>query len=681
MRAPIPENLSEEARMCRRFISGVVLAVLLSALSAGSAPSFAQQGEWRSYAGTNLGQKYSPLDQINANNVGKLQIAWRQLATPEEVRQGRPAEPVGSNYQHTPLMVGGLLYMRTDLGPVAALNATNGKVVWFDKQAATKGAGKSRGVAYWTDGTDARVIALDGWYLVALNAKTGERYPDFGEGGRVDLTKYGDPRPNSPVGSFSWTSVPLVVGDIIVTAGVPGIARDKVPPGIKPALAAPGDIRGYDARTGKLVWTFHVVPRPGEFGYDTWYNNSADISGNTGTWSWMTADDELGYVYVPTEAPTNDFYGGFRPGPNLFGNSVLCLNAKTGKRVWHFQTIHHDIWDFDNPTGPILADITVDGRRIKAVVQLSKQAYAYVLDRETGKPVWPIVERPVPQGDTPGEWYSPTQPIPTKPVGYELQNLTVNDLIDFTPELRAQAVEELGKYKPVPVFTPASPNHEILMTPGTTGGSDWHGAGFDPETGMLYISALRNPVHTMIEKPKNPSSPFAYNRKGEGSLLNTNLELPFGDVNPTKALAPGAASRLPMTKPPYGSIVAIDLKKGDIAWRVPNGDGPRNHPALKNLNLPQLGTPNRASPLVTKTLLFLGEGQRGPSGPPRIAVWGGGKKFQAFDKKTGKLIWAMELPGGASGAPMTYMANGKQYIVLAVGWEDMQAELIALALP
>jgi quinoprotein glucose dehydrogenase len=668
--------------MWRRMTRRLPCALFSALAFTSSAPvAAAQDAEWRSYGGANNSNKYSTLDQINAENVRNLRIAWRQPASPREVLPPETQAPIAGNYQHTPLMVGGLLYVRTEAGPVAALEPATGKVVWFDRQADNKGGGRSRGVAYWTDGTDARIIALDGSDLVALNAKTGERYPGFGDAGRVDLRVYADPRPNSPVGGFSWTSVPMVVGDIIVIGGVPNIARNKVPAGIKPALGAPGDIRGYDARTGRLVWTFHVIPRPGEFGYDTWLNNSADINGAAGTWTLMSGDNELGYVYIATEAGTNDFFGGLRPGDNLFSNSVLCLDAKTGKRVWHFQTIHHDLWDFDNPAAPILTDITVDGQRIKAVVQLTKQAYAYVLNRETGKPVWPIVERPVPKGDVPGEWYSPTQPIPTKPAGYEIQDLQIDDLIDFTPELRAQALELTKKWMPVPVFTPASKDYEILMTPGTTGGSDWHGAAFDPETGRLYISAVRNPVHTMVEKPRNPASPFAFDRKSEGSLLNTNAELPYLDIDPSKVLAPGAPHRLPMTKPPYGSIVAMDLNKGDILWQIPNGDGPRNHPALKHLNLPPLGTPNRAPMLLTKTLLFQGEGQRGPSGPPRVPTWGGGKKFRAHDKVSGKVISEIELPGGVSGAPITYMANGKQYIVVAVGWDDMAAELVALTLP
>ncbi|HWK48246.1 MAG TPA: PQQ-binding-like beta-propeller repeat protein, partial [Steroidobacter sp.] len=588
-----------------RFIFGATalgIAVLIGSTSL-RADSDNKVGEWRFYGGTLGAQKYAPLDQINASNVDKLKIVWRQSASPPEVL-GNDKPLVGSNYEHTPLMVNGLLYMRSDAGPVMALDPQTGKVLWTDKQAAT-GGGKSRGISYWSDGKDARIFALDGSNLVAVNAKTGERYRDFGKGGHVDLNVYADSLPNAPVENYSWSSFPVVVRDVVVLAGVPRVAEKKVPEGTQAALDPPGDIRGYDVRTGKLLWTFHVVPRKGEFGYDTWKQGSAELNGLAGAWTWLTGDNELGYIYIPTEAPSNDFYGGNRQGDNLFGNSVLCLDARTGKRVWHFQTIHHDLWDFDLPVPPVLMDINVDGKRIKALAQLSKQAYVYVLDRVTGKPVWPIVERPMPKGDVPGEYYSPTQPIPTRPAPIELQQLTESDLIDFTPELRAQALEIFRKYESVPVFTPAKVGREIIMLPGTTGAANWNGAGFDPDTGMLYVPVIRNAVRTMLEEKKN--SPYPYDRKAE-SMMTTNLELPYMDVNPSRPLADGAPSRLPITKPPYGSIVALDMNKGEILWRVANGDGPRNHPLLKDLNLPPLGTQNRASPLVTKSLLFIGEG-------------------------------------------------------------------------
>ena len=306
----------------------------------------------------------------------------------------------------------------------------------------------------------------------------------------------------------------------------------------------------------------------GEFGYDTWKDGTADQNGLGGTWSWLSADEELGYVYIPTEAASNDFYGGHRPGNDLFADSILCLDAKTGKRVWHFQTIHHEVWDFDNPTAPIMTDITVDGKKIKALVQLTKQAYAFVLDRTNGKPVWPIEEKPVPQGNIPGEVYSPTQPVPTKPAPLELQQLTENDLIDFTKELRVQAQEIFKQYTAGPIFTPAPLDHEMIMLPGTTGAANWNGGGFDPDTGMLYVPVVRNPVRTKDAKSEE-GAVFAYDRKGE-PLLNTNMELPYVDVSPTKGVADGGPSRLPITKPPYGSVVAIDLNKGEIKWKIAN---------------------------------------------------------------------------------------------------------------
>ena len=376
----------------------------------------------------------------------------------------------------------------------------------------------------------------------------------------------------------------------------------------------------------------------------------------------MSADEELGYVYVPGEDATGDYFGGARPGNNLFSDTLVCLDARTGKRIWHFQTIHHPLWDYDLPTAPILADVTVNGRRRKVAAQLSKQGFVYVLDRETGEPIWPIEERPVPKGDTPGEWYSPTQPVPTKPPAFEMQGLTTDDLIDFTPELRKQALEVVSKYRIGPLYTPPSPNQGTIYMPGTVGGANWNGGAIDPETGILYVPSLRIPVIVELATPKNPASNLPYVRRGSG--LDTNLQLPNG---------------LPVVKPPYGSVTAIDLNKGDLLWRVANGEGPRDHPALKGLNLPPLGTIGRPSPLVTRTLLFLGEGMG--RGAVRIPPDGGGKTFRAYDKQSGKVVWETELPGGTTGAPMTYSVNGKQFIVVAVGWEGMPAELVALSLP
>jgi glucose dehydrogenase len=624
------------------------------------------QGEWPAYGADKASTKYSPLDQINKDNVKNLRIVWRQSATPLEVRKQGTSGPVPVNYPHTPLMVGGLLYMSTGLGTVAALDPTTGKVVWFDAPAQGEPSSPNRGLAYWSDAKDQRVVTVVGQYLVALNAKTGKRYSGFGNDGRVDLAR-GHRRSTE---GFRWNSPPLVVRDVIVVGGLPGgaidIVNDQQPARME---APPGDVRGYDVRTGKLLWTFHTVPAIGEVGYESWLKESASYSGNTGVWGNVSADEELGYVYLPIDTPTGDYYGGARPGSNLFAESLVCLDAKTGKRIWHFQAVHHGLWDYDFTAAPVLVDVTVDGRRIKAVAEVSKQAFAYVLDRVTGRPVWPIVERPVPAGNTPGEWYSPTQPFPTKPPAYDQQGITIDDLIDFTPELRQQAVTILSQYRYGPLFTPPSPGSDsadgtkgTVLMPGTAGGSNWNGAGVDPETGILYVPTVKLPVIVELVKSKNAQSNLPLVRRT--ASLAGNFEMAEG---------------LPILKPPYGSLVAIDLNRGEILWRAVNGNGPRDHPALKPLNLPPLGQPGRAATLVTKTLVFLGEGGR--RGVARVPVWGGGKMFRAFDKRTGAVIWETELPGGTTGAPMTYMINNKQYIVVAVSWENVPAELVALALP
>jgi quinoprotein glucose dehydrogenase len=572
-----------------------------------------------------------------------------------------------NNYEHTPLMIDGLLYMSTTVGLVAALDATTGKVVWYDVPPQQPGmplsrGASTRGVAYWKDGGDARIIANVGTNLVELNAKTGKRYADFGDHGQVDLTK-GFER---PITGWRWSSGPLVVRDVIVIGGVPAPATDILNERVKaPKEMPPDDIRGYDVRTGKQLWTFHVVPRAGEFGNDTWLNDSWTYSGNSGVWSLISADEELGYVYLPFEEATGDYYGGTRPGNNLFAESIMCLDAKTGKRVWHFQTLHHGIWDYDLPAAPVLADITVNGRRVKAVAQVSKQAYVFVLDRVTGQPVWPIEERPVPPGNVPGEWYSPTQPIPTRPPAFDQQGVSENDLVDFTPELKAEALRIVSEYKYGPLYTPPvlkgspeGPKGTILM-PGTNGGADWGGASLDKETGILYVPSSHLPTIIALGKSVHPESTLPFVKQTEPRFAG-----PQGLPDPFK--------------PPYSRLVAIDLNRGEILWSVANGDGLRNHPAFKGLNLPALGTPGRLAALVTKTLVFMGEGSDTGVGVP---PGGGGKMFRAFDKKNGTIAWEMELPGGTSGAPMTYMVNGKQYIVVAVSSREMPGELMALALP
>jgi len=634
--------------------------------TAGAPTAFSQpksaatpvDGEWPAYAGDLKATKYSPLDQINPSNVGRLQIAWRQSAIPAAARGSLTDVTVPSSYQHTPLMVDGRLFVQTALGNLAALNPTNGEVIWAES-VPERGGGAARGVAYWRDGDDTRIVLLQGEHLVEVNALNGERIAAFGVDGRVNLTTSYDQR----VEGFRWSGPPIVVRDVIIVAGVPRPATDYLNENQRAVKEAPaGDIRGFSVRTGEHLWTFHVVPKRGERGHETWLNDSADYSGNSGAWSWMSADEELGYAYVPLEDATGDFYGGLRQGDNLYANSLVCLDAATGRLVWHYQAIHHGLWDYDLPAPPLLADVTIDGRVRKLAVQLSKQAFVYVLDRVTGEPIWPIEEQPAPKGDTPGERYSPTQPVPTRPPALDQQGMTVDDLIDFTPALREEAVRILSAYKYGPIYTPASPTQPVVVMPGTVGGSNWNGGAVDPETGVLYVPTIRLPVIAEFVPSKNPDSNLPYVRKA--SDLATNLLMPNG---------------LPIVKPPYGSLVAVDLTKGEILWRTPNGNGPIDHPALAGLDVGPLGTLGRPSPLATKTLLFLGEGMG--LGAARIPEGGGGKTFRAYDKATGEVLWAMDLPGGTSGAPMTYLADGKQYVVVAVGWQGMPAELIALALP
>jgi len=567
-------------------------------------------------------------------------------------------------------MAGGLLYISTALGMVTALDATTGEVVWFDAPPAREGQTRgvaTRGVAYWTDGTDTRILAVLGSRLVALDAKTGERDPDFGDAGEIDLVQGYDDR---VVESFRWRSAPLVVNDVVVIGSAIGDIINATMPALKEM--PPGDVRGFDVRTGEQLWIFHTIAREGEPGNETWLTGlnedraSWEYTGNTNMWASPSADEELGYVYLPLSTPTGDYYGGHRPGDNLFAESLVCLDARTGERIWHFQAVHHGLWDYDFPAAPTLVDITVDGRDIKAVAITSKQANTYVFDRVTGEPVWPIEERPVQQGNVPGEWYAATQPFPTKPPAYDQQGVTINDLIDFTPELREEAIAILDHYVWGPFFTPPTliddrpgGTQGSLVVPGLVGGTDWNGAGVDPETGILYVPSVHSGTVVGLTRSENPRSNVDWVMKGARHI-------------------PGPQG-LPLFKPPYGRLVAIDLNQGEILWTVANGDGPRDHPAIRHLNLPPLGQGGRVAPLVTKTLVFLGEGAN--VGAAFLPPGSGGKMFRAYDKTTGAVVWEMALPGGTTAAPISYSVDGTQYIVVAVGWDDMESEYVALALP
>ncbi len=620
------------------------------------------EGEWLHHRGDLASTNYSPLDQINGDNAKNLKIAWRWKS---DNFGPRPEFYMKT----TPLMVNGILYTTAGIRrTVVAINAMTGETLWtfrFDEGERTgyvPRQNSGRGVSYWKspDGTQDRVIYITpGYQLVSLDALTGEPAGQFGEKGVVDLKvglgDYVDPL-TARIGS---TSPPTIVNDVIVVGSC-------FPPGLAPPSKnqVRGDIAGYDVRTGEQLWIFHTVPQLGEYGNETWENNSWEYTGNTGVWTPFSADEDLGYVYLPVEAASGDFYGGHRPGDNLFSQSLVCLNAKTGERVWHYQIIHHDLWDYDLPAPPILADIMVDGKEIKAVAQVTKQAFTFVFDRVTGEPVWPIEERSVPVSDVPGEQSSPTQPFPTKPAPFDRQGVTEADLIDFTPEIKRQAIALASKYKMGPLFTPLSvsnpPDHlGTLMYPSLVGGGNWQGGVFDPETGFLYVSStsILSPI-VLFNDPELSDMNYV------SQMVNTEgLGGPYG---------------LPLAKPPWGRITAINLNSGEHEWMMANSDTPdwaKNNPALKGLDLPRTGNPDRVGLLVTKTLLFAGEG-----GGLYAAEGGGGNIFRAHHKATGQILAEIELPANQTGVPMTYSVNGRQFIVLAVGDKGHPGELVALTL-
>jgi glucose dehydrogenase len=616
--------------------------------TSAAAPSI----EWPVYGGNLAAHRYSVLTQIDRSNVSQLAIAWR-------FNTGNYGPRPESRNEATPLMIDGVLYTTVGVTRnVVAIDPKTGETLWIyrpndgdERYARAPRKTSGRGLGYWTDGGGDRLfLVTPGFFLVALDPDTGRTVPGFGENGVVDLMVgvRGEVTETTSIGN---SSPALVIGDVVVV----GPAHDV---GMRPRskVNLKGDVRGFDVRTGKLLWTFHTIPARGEPGYDTWLDGSADFGSNAGVWAAMSADAELGYLYLPVEAPLADTYGGDRPGNNLYGNSLVCLDAKTGEVVWHYQLIHHDIWDWDNPTAPVLMDVVVDGQPIKAVAQITKQAWVYTFDRVTGEPVWPIEERAVAGGDVPGEWYAPTQPFPTKPPPFDRQGFTDDDLIDFTPALRAEALEGTNVFRKGPIFTPpALANADdgtsgTLVLPNFTGGANWEGGAYDPETNVLYIGSNTNPsVAALRTEPDFSNARYI---GGGGAAL---------------PLLQG----LPITKPPYGRITAIDMNAGEHLWQIANGPTPKEiaeHPALKGLEIPPTGRSTRATLLVTKTLLFAAEG------------WGGAPALRAHDKATGEVLAEIALPGAVGGLPMTYSIEGKQYIVMSVAGER-GAQLVALSLP
>jgi quinoprotein glucose dehydrogenase len=655
----------------------------------------ARETEWPTYTADLAGTRYRPFDQINASNYNDLEVAWR-LKT--DNLGNRPEYKL----EGTPLMVNGVLYTTAGSRRAAiAVDAATGELLWVHgEHEGKRGAAaprqlSGRGLAYWSDGKEERIFYFTpGYRLVCLDAKTGARIPSFGKNGIVDLKLEDDQTilPDLVTGEIGLHSTPIVAGDTVIVGAA---FREGFTPSSK--RNNKGYVRGFDARTGKRLWIFHTIPKKDEFGYDTWLNGSAEYTGNTGVWTQITVDEQLGLVYLPVESPTGDFYGGHRPGNNLFGESLVCVDLKTGKRKWHFQLVHHPLWDMDISSAPILADIMVNGRAVKAVAQPSKQGFLYVLDRVTGKPVWPIEERPVEVGSVPAEWYSPTQPIPTKPAAYSRNGVAIDDLIDFTPEFRKQAEALVSRYHLGPVFTPPVVSKTdgplATLTLGTAdGGTNWPGGSYDPETHILYAfacNACLEPIG-LVPPPKELSDMhYVYGTAGkEVQMINAaGTDSSADALKPVKKPA-GSSDQwtvlsvdgLPLIKPPYGTISAINLDTGEIVWQIAHGETPdliRNHPTLKGLKIPRTGQETwNVGTLVTKTLVIAGDGMvtTGPDHPR-------GAMLRAYDKKTGREVGAIYMPAPESGSPMTYMLNGKQYIVVAVSGGNYSGEYIAFALP
>ena len=644
----------------------VALAGLL--LGAAALGAQAPDAEWRTYGGDLANTRYAALDQIDKDNFSTLEVAWRFKT---DNLGPRPE----FNFQSTPLMIGGVLY--TTAGTrrdVVALDAATGEMLWMHREVEGKRAEESprqlsgRGLAYWSEGGSARIIYVTpGYQMVALDAKTGNRIAGFGNDGVVDLKRDFDQEMDLDAGDVGLHATPVIAKDVVIV----GAAHSE---GSRPPSRRneKGYVRGFDVRTGKRLWTFHTIPRPGEFGADTWENGSAEYTGNAGVWTQISVDEELETAYLPVEIPTGDYYGGHRHGNNLFGSSLVAVDLKTGRRKWHYQLIHHDIWDWDLPSAPILADVTIDGRARKIAAQPSKQGWLYVFDRVTGEPIWPIEERPVQQSDVPGEKTSPTQPFVTRPPAYERQGVTLDDLIDFTPELRAEAVTVASRFKLGPIFTPPVVSKwdgplGTLMLPNATGGANWQGGSFDPETGIFYIF-----TNTQV-------SALALSPGGERSDMTYIAGQAPNPDNPKANPVPTTVQGLPLIKPPYGRITAIDLKEGELLWHIAHGETPdniRNHPLLKGLTIPRTGRPGRIGTLVTKSLLVAGEG-----GFFTLPDGRRGAMLRAYDKQTGAEAGAVYMPAPQTGSPMTYTVNGRQHIVLAISGPGFPGELIAFRLP
>ncbi len=641
-----------------------------------------QSVEWAAWGGDERSSRYSPLTQIDASNFNQLRVAWRWTAdnygpTPDFI------------YRATPLYVNGKLYTVAGKRRTAVcIDPATGETLWMFREkenprwAASTRQDYGKGVAFArVDGRPVIYLATPGSYLYALDADTGQPLPFFGNNGVVDLHLGLGPYSVDPDrgvldwGDITTSSAPLVVNGVVIM----GHSHDR---GYYPENREniPGVIRGYDARTGRMLWRFNPVPGPGEKGNETWENDSWKYTGNVSPWAPLSADSALGLVYVGTDTPTNDYYGGSRHGDNLFGTSLLALDVRTGTLRWYYQFVHHDVWNHDLPDAPHLMDITVAGRRIPVVAQATKQGWIFVFNRETGEPVWPIEERPVKASDVPGEKLARTQPHVTKPPAFEQQGVTENDLIDFTPALREEALKiarqfrmGAGMYHPPSLEQAPDGTRGTFMAPSSNGGANIPGgAVVDPETGWMYV-ASQHGYEVLALVPAKERYPGGKPWPGWGSPDGAITSLYVSTPAPAPGPSGGRGNPpLPLMKPPYGRIVAFDLNKGELTWQIPNGDTPdriRNHPALQGVDVGNTGQNSHANLLVTKTLLMYGEGR------------GGEANFRALDKATGKEIGRVRLPAQTNTAPMTFMHNGRQYIVAAIAGAENAAELVALTLP
>ena len=644
----------------RRLIVGLAILVMPPALRAQA------RVEWPTYGGDAGATKYSPLTDVNRRNVRRLTMAWRWAVAEQPIRETdstKAARP--GNFQTTPLMIGDTLFFSTPYNRVVAMDASTGRPYWiYDPRAYAFGQPSNgtgfvhRGVATWSDGKERRVFMNSRWRLIAIDAASGKLVRTFGDTGAVDLTA----QLRRPVNKLHYTntSPPVVWGDLVIVGNGVG---DRLVYHDDP----PGDVQAFDVRTGKRVWDFDPIPQPGEFGNESWEDSSWKHTGHTNVWAPFSVDSARGLVYLPLSTPSNDWYGGARKGDNLFAESIVCLDARTGARKWHFQTVHHGLWDYDIPAPPVLGTVSVNGRRTDIVAVPTKMGFLFVFDRVRGKPIWPIVERPVPASDVENERAAKTQPYPTRPAPFAQQGFTAADVIDLTPQLRQRALSAIAGYRTGPLFTPPS-NEGTIVMPGAIGGAGWGGGAFDPATGIIYIKATNSPALYKILKPATHSDTIDVEYTVD--LPHSTLSLLIGSASDTAAEHQAPIAELPINKPPYGTLTAIDLNTGERRWQITLGDSPqiRRHPLLHGVRLPPLlGVAGAPGGIVTKGGL--------------VFVTGGGSTLYAIDKTTGATLWQADLGRRAYSVPMTYRTRaGKQFVVIATG-AGADAELVAFALP